>query len=231
MNTSISDLRRTQRQGFTAFELLIVLGIIFVLAAMTMPAIFSALRKGRVSDAANAITYVSTQARQLARARQPLAVGVTAKAYGVAVVAPTATSPGYYVALTYGGPLPSDAVELMSNGKPVSKFLFNRNVMVFQGADFQSATALSSGNRIVWYFQNQTGLPLQNANDLVPIGIGTEAQAGQFANMGTFAPAVLVSPVCGSLSVRSLDYNATSGVGYAAAIAIYQIGLPNVRNQ
>jgi len=127
--------------------------------------------------------------------------------------------------------LPSDAVELMSNGKHVSKFLFNRNVMVFQGADFQSATALSSGNRIVWYFQNQTGLPLQNANDLVPIGIGTEAQAGQFANMKTFAPAVLVSPVCGSLSVRSLDYNATSGVGYAAAIAIYQIGLPNVRNQ
>jgi len=231
MNTSISDLRRTQRQGFTAFELLIVLGIIFVLAAMTMPAIFSALRKGRVSDAANAITYVSTQARQLARARQPLAVGVTAKAYGVAVVAPTPTIPGY-VSLTYGGPLPSDAAELMSNGQHVSKFIFNRNVMVYKGADFQSATALSPGTRIVWYFQNQTGLPLQEAGDLEPIGIGTSATPAAYAANGNLiTPAVAVSPVCGSLSVRSLDYDASVPVGYAAAIAIYQIGLPNVRNQ
>ena len=235
MNTSANVMCRSRRQGFTALEILVVLGIIFVLVAMTMPSIFSAIRKGRIHDAANAISYVSSQARQLARASLPLPVGAPARCYGVALVPPTATSSGY-AALVFGGPAPSDAVEVMSNGRNVSKFAFNRNVMLYAGVDFESATPLSPPNRIAWYYQNQTGLPLENAGDQTAIGIGTEFQAAVYdSNKKLLSATAAASPVCGSLSVRSLDYelDATGKVrqGYAAAVAIYHVGLSNVKDR
>ncbi len=232
MNTSTNVMCRSRRQGFTALEMLVVLGIIFVLVAMTMPSIFSAIRKGRIHDAANAIGYVSSQARQLARASLPLPVGAPARCYGVALVPPTATSPGY-AALVFGGPAPGDAIEVMSNGRNVSRFAFNRNALLYKGDDFINSTPLSSGSRIVWYYQNQTGLPLQNAGDMTASGIGTQGQAAQTDAFGKLiSPAVALSPVCGSLSVRSLDcvINASGRVsqGYAVAVAIYHVGLSNV---
>ena len=87
------------RDGFTAIEMMVVISVMILLVAMSLPGLFPALKKGRVSDAAEAIMRVASQARQMARLR-PQPVGAAVSYYGVSVVVP-ATGPAYAV-LTYG---------------------------------------------------------------------------------------------------------------------------------
>ncbi len=54
------------RRGFTAVEMVTVIGIMVLLVAMTVPAIGPGLQRGRVNDGANAIITAHSQAHLLA---------------------------------------------------------------------------------------------------------------------------------------------------------------------
>jgi type II secretory pathway pseudopilin PulG len=228
------------RSGFTAIELMVVVSIIILLVAMTVPSIFPAIRKGRVHDAANAIMRVASQARQFARSRPMPPAGnasVPQYFYGVAIVVP-ASGPAYAV-LTYdniaaNGAASGPVGRLADNSSTnyLSKQTFNANVMPFTGVlnpgspGVKAVYSLQPRSTMVgWYYQYRTGFVIQNssppATNWTQIGsIGTAAVA---ANPVTGAPAVLAYPPQ-VFGVCSLDQQ------YVVAMAIYSIGLANAQD-
>jgi type II secretory pathway pseudopilin PulG len=242
--TDRAQVRARARAGFTAIELMVVVSIIIMLVAMTVPSIFPAIRKGRVHDAANAILKVASQARQLARSRpqpaQTAGGAVPLYFYGVAVVVP-ASGPAYAV-LTYDNSSPNGAApgavgRLADNSTTtyMSKQAFNANVMPFNsilnagGGGAKAVYGLQArGTKIGWYYQYRTGFVLRNdqppLNGNYPLtqlgSIGTAAVA---ANPLTGAPAVAAYPP-NVFGVCSLDQQ------YVVAMSIYSIGLANAQD-
>ena len=218
------------RGGFTAIELMVVVSIIILLVAMTVPSIFPAIRKGRVHDAANAIMRVASQARQLARTRpQPLMA--TPPFYGVAVVVP-GTGPAYAV-LTYDdGSSPSVSTSGLKTQYDTNKYVslqaFNANVMPFTGSaggggpGSKTVYSLqSAGSVTAWYYQYRTGFEIQNSATWTVLGnVGVPSVA---ANAATGTPSInyIGTPIFG---VCSLDQQ------YCVAIAIYSVGLANAQD-
>lgn len=210
---------------------MVVVSIIILLVAMTVPSIFPAIRKGRVHDAANAILRVSSQARQMARTRsQPLLA--TVPFYGVAVVVPT-TGPAYAVliydsvaaaSLNMSAPGPGLKTQYDIN-KFVSKQVFNANVMPFTagtggGPGAKTVYTLESpGSAVAWYYQYRTGFVIPSfAAWTTPGNVGTPpvAASGGSAAIATIGPSVF--------GVCSLDQQ------YSVAIAVYSIGLANAQD-
>ncbi|MFT3766288.1 MAG: type II secretion system protein [Minicystis sp.] len=187
------------RRGFTAFELLIVIGIIMVLTGMSAAPLLPALRRGSVNDAASAVLGVADQARLLAMSRR-----AEPGYYGVVI--DTGAQPAY-VALTYGTSA-TVADIAMAGGKPVAKVEFNRNVMVFTGADHASATAATGP--IGWLYQYRTGFPVTGPSALssAVTAIGTADARGGLPK---------------ALSVRGIDGT------HRMAVEIYSMGLGSSR--
>jgi type II secretory pathway pseudopilin PulG len=228
------------RAGFTAIELMVVVSVIIMLVAMTVPSIFPAIRKGRVHDAANAILKVASQARQLARSRTMPTPASAALFYGVAVVVPTTGAA--YAVLIYDQSLPNGsaagAVGRLADGSTtnyLSKQTFNANVMPFTnimvngGGGSKTIYGLQPrGTMVGWYYQYRTGFVLRN--DQPPVsGNQILAQLGSIgtlpvpANPATGAPAVAAyTPT--TFGVCSLDQQ------YVVAMAIYSIGLANAQD-
>ena len=143
------------RHGFSAIELMVVIGIMGMLAGMSVPSLVSAMRRGKVNEAANAIVQVSSQARRLAKRNSD-----PSQYYGVVIV--NDASPRY-VALTYGTSA-STATILEEDGEPVAKLAFNRNVIAYDGE-----TPLSAGSAAsAWMYQNRTANPIQAASATAP---------------------------------------------------------------
>ena len=232
------------RSGFTAIELMVVVTVIILLVAMTVPSIFPAIRKGRVHDAANAITRVASQARQLARSRaQPSGqAGDVLKWYGVAVVVPASGSA--YAVLTYDSLNPNSssvsapfglqaASSTAANTSYVSKQVFNANVMPFTGVQVapgpgsKGVYSLQPRNSIVgWYYQYRTGFVINNSS------APTALNCSQIASIGT--PAVAANPTTGAPAVIA-GTPAVFGVTsldqiYVVALSIYSIGLANAQD-
>lgn len=205
------------RKAFTAIEILVVLVVALVLIGMAVPALMGALRKGSVNDAANAIMRVSSQARQLARTRQLASAG---RYYGIVIVAPAdGSSP--YAALTHGPTAAEDTI-LRYNGKPVSKLLFNRNVVVYTGREHNSATAVPLTTEIGWLYQYRTGYPIVDASPTaVNVNLGVDPD---YPN-----PTPGINPLAFPLELRHITM-ATADGRYRTAVAIYQIGLANVQD-
>jgi len=240
--TERSQRRARTRAGFTAIELMVVVSIIILLVAMTVPSIFPAIRKGRVHDAANAILKVASQARQLARSRvMPLPTGpVPCNFYGVAVVVPS--SGAAYAVLIYDQTIPSGSASGpvgrladYSTTNYLSKQSFNANVMPFNnlmvagGPGTKAIYGLQPrGTMVGWYYQYRTGFVLRN--DMAPLS-GNQPLT-QLGNIGTLA--VLANPTTGAPAVAA--YNPTTfGVcsldqQYVVAISIYSIGLANAQD-
>lgn len=219
-------VRSARRGGFTAIELMVVVSIIILLVAMTVPSIFPAIRKGRVHDAANAILRVSSQARQLARTRsQPLLA--TVPFYGVAVVVP-GTGPAYAILIYDSAAAASLNVTTAGlktqydTTKYVSKQVFNSNVMPFiagtgGGPGAKTVYTLQSpGSAVAWYYQYRTGFVIPGfAGWTSPGNVGTMpvSASGGSAAIATIGPS--------TFGVCSLDQQ------YCVAISVYSIGLAN----
>lgn len=226
------------RSGYTAIELMIVLGVIVVLSSMAIPAILPALRKGRVNEAANAILSVAQQARLLAIQRTPPADN---KHYGVVVVDDPARKNTAVVALIYGAPgdgkssdygdLVSDYGRILtktSGGKtnPVSLYEFPASVAVWVG---DSELRSQATKYVTWYYNYQNGLPIGVSGGTFTtsaISVGSPALTLTQVWGRTQNPALVVDAVAAGtannpgLSVRSLDNRAKR------AVAVYVSGLP-----
>jgi len=243
--TERSPRRARSRSGFTAIELMVVVSIIILLVAMTVPSIMPAIKKGRVHDAANAIMRVASQARQLARSRAiPFVTSQNAplNCYGVAIVVPT-TGPAYAV-LTYDsvlangaavGPVgqPTDNSANSANPIYISKQTFNANVMPFTnvlnagGGGTKAIYGLQPrGTKVGWYYQYRTGFVIQNS---APLTLTTCSQTGSVGTLAVAANPLTGAPAVAAFApfvfgVCSLDQQ------YVVAISMYNIGMGNAQD-
>jgi type II secretory pathway pseudopilin PulG len=219
------------RSGFTAIELMVVISIVILLVAMTVPSIYPAIRKGRVHDAANSIMRVASQARQLARTRSgPPTVALY---YGVAVVVPSSGSA--YAVLIYdtvpAGSMNASSIGLTTQyntNQYVSKQTFNANVMPFNaisggGGPGSKAvyTLQQPGTVVAWYYQYRTGFVIASGATSTTLGnVGTPSIP---ANTATGTPAIAtIGPTV--FGVCSLDQQ------YCVALSIYSVGLANAQD-
>jgi type II secretory pathway pseudopilin PulG len=194
------------RGGFTAIELLVVLGIIILLMSMSVPGLVGALRKGKVNDAANTIVRVSSQGRQLARTRQ---IGAATKFYGMVLVNDETPA---YAALTYGTTASKTTI-LHRGGDPtkpeVCKLNFNRNITLM--LDAAPLTA-----ELGWMYQYRTGYPIiVNNITASSVNIGAPNLPAVDAIDSRFSKVISVMTIDGK---------------YKSAVAIYQIGLANIQD-
>ena len=164
------------RGGYTAIELMIVLSIVSILSAMSAPSVVSAMRKAAITEGADIIAQVSTQARILAMRNQ-----LTDDYYGV-VVGVDDDGRGY-AALTYGQDATPGTI-MLAGSEPILRLNLKRTIMLtLDGAPMEAGTSIG------WMHQYTTGAAISTpAQSADPISVGTPGSA-----------------ICESLGVRSLD--------------------------
>jgi prepilin-type N-terminal cleavage/methylation domain-containing protein len=212
-----------RRSGFTAIELLISISVILVLVGMAVPAIAPSIRRGRVNEAANAITQISRQARMLAIQRQP-----EESHYGVLVADDPALGPGPIVALIYGHPQDGkkDDIERIvrdARGEPVALQRFTSAVSVWTA---DGALRDQSDKFVSWWYKFGSGIPIAVVGGkftLGPATVGTPKIAlsnvwGIGGNDHDVAAVAASRPGEPGLSLRSAD-NRTR-----CAVAVYVSG-------
>ncbi|MBA3707311.1 MAG: prepilin-type N-terminal cleavage/methylation domain-containing protein [Planctomycetes bacterium] len=210
------------RQGFTAIEMLMVVGIVLILATMAVPAIVPALRRGQVNDAASAIMQISKEARLLA---MHAAAPADNSHYGIAIIDDPAFDPQVVVALIYGisGASPKASIVKDANGKNVAIKKLARSVAVYTGATELRA----AGGVLSWFYQYRTGMPIgvfAGAFSTTPVSVGCPSitvsnvwGTGNTAIAASVAPGTATVP---GLSVRTVDDK------IRRAIAVYVSGVP-----
>jgi type II secretory pathway pseudopilin PulG len=218
------------RGGFTAIELIIVISIVIILAAMVMPSIGPAMKRGAVNDAATAIQRACSVARQLARTYNQPTGGAT-NWYGVAVVVPSEPNKPAYAVVIYDNTVsysrandenyqyPNQTPFLDGSGvvtgyKPAAKFPFSRNVMPVKSDVAGQYDFMTPGAAVGWFYQYRTGFLLKNP----PSEISTLTNLGTVGVSGTG----MASPQ--AFGVASLDRK------YIVAIAIYGVGLVSAQD-
>ena len=234
----------SNRLGFTAIEMMVVVSIVIILVAMVVPTIGPAMRKGAVHDSANAIQRACSQARQLARSNSE--PSTSTKWYGVAVVVPSASDgggPAYAVVIygnaslvdpssTYsfaklvgnqypnGTPLLDGTTGTYTGYKPAAKFALNRNVMPFKDATppppppALPVYTFMSPGEAIGWYY-QYRTGFVFMNPASP-GVGIDIGVPPVPAAATTAPQ--------SFGVASLDKK------YVVAIAVYKIGLLNTQD-
>lgn len=209
------------RDAFTAMEMMIVIGIMALLATLAVPSLLGSMRNGKVNDAANAVSRISSQARMMARTRYD-----AVKYYGVIIVNDANPGP-QYVAMTYGTDYPPTKGDVLTtdlsayvegttpDSKVVGKANFNRNVVVFD--DTLGTAMLTRG----WLYQYRTGYPIPKLN------VGGPQTAPPISLTTAQPTSVGVNPAIPSqtpMSFRSLDGK------YRVALAVYEVGITNAAN-
>jgi prepilin-type N-terminal cleavage/methylation domain-containing protein len=205
----------TRRGGFTAIELLVVVGIMGILALMIAPRVLDGVRRNTVRTAANQIISAWRDARSLAVTRAPIlpttSVGAAAdgKAFGIAI---TQDASGARVRVTFddaaSAPQALDADR--PDGMPLSKTV----VVSTRANDTAVPTPVTE---LVWYAQTSSGTPLQPSD--IPLG-----RSAPPAGVGSPVPAGTPS-VAARLVVHTLDYDPVARKGYAVGIVIYPSGV------
>ena len=124
--------RGNSRSGFTAIEMMIVLGVMIALSSMAVPALMPALRRARVNDAANAIVTAHSDARRLA------------------LSAPSSITYGVKIATKTIDGQTRQAIILIRNNSEIE----NSERLVTPSALIQGQT-----NSPKWYYESGTGYP------------------------------------------------------------------------
>jgi len=225
------------QSGFTAIELLVVISIIIVVSAFTLPSITAAIRRGGINAAADKLQQVINEAQVRARRQVPTNPDLAkSQMFGVAIV----PDGGHWYATVLYGTRITD--EFISAGAPVMRVpLASADVY----AGFNDVAPAPLAIRIGWFFLPGSGSPVQEplapgSTFPRPIGVGTPSQVAMDADnfgqpqhawdtsvweWGTRSvrlDAIPASPVCSSLLLRSADGRLGAGV------AIYDLGVQAV---
>jgi prepilin-type N-terminal cleavage/methylation domain-containing protein len=228
--------RTALRSGFTAIELLVVIGVMLLLMSMALPGVLKVLRRAQVAGAAEAISSAWRQARDLA-IRNPVPDagpdgqrGAPAH-YGIAIVVSGARR---YVALIYsnrdgeaiardpdGALMRTDPTDARS--RPVLKQDFNGTVSVLAGTG--GATPDARDRALAVYAQYRTGWPIAPAE--VAANHGPVAAPTGIGLAGDQARGIPASPIASELRLQTIDYSAEAGHrrGYALDLTLYPIGV------
>lgn len=229
--TEASCLRRTTgRSSFTAIELVVVMGIMLLLAGMTLPAVLPSLRKGALHSAANDIESCWRQARTMAmtglvpQATNPPFFGIvisqTNGGQGYVELIYDSVGPGQQPQPLVQGQNPLDPTTYNASATPIAKYLFNKNVLV--STNFGSSGTATTGNCLITvYAQYGTGLPVDPA--AVQAGNGT---VNPPTSIGVTSPTILAnnSTLGTILQLQTPDFvQGTSG--YAIGLQLYHAGI------
>ena len=152
----------SERAGFTAIEMLVVLGIMIALGSMTVPALMPALRRARVNDAANVIISAHADARRLAiSAPAPTVYGI--KIDDVTIQGQTRQS-----------------IALLRNQVPIenSARIFNSSVLV-EGAS-------------QWFYAPGTGYPTNTPGSYTWTDVALTVRSVDSTNQGKYRTAVTI---------------------------------------
>lgn len=223
------------RRGFSAIEIIVVVSIMALLAAIATPAVLRAAATARLSAAAEAILRVHREARQLAMTRH---LAVASKLYGTVVVVPA--SGEAYAAILFGT---SDTDILMADddgdgqadtgpgARPLLRVPLPGSVEVHVAQGAAGVAAPFTGT-LHWFYDRRTGVPLESVASTNPVSIGTRghavARATQFFTsvygtndlLALARPVVPPSPVCSELAVTARGTTTPR-----IRIAIYDPGL------
>jgi prepilin-type N-terminal cleavage/methylation domain-containing protein len=223
---------RIARRGFTALELMVVLGIMLTLAGVALPATLPALRRARVTDAASDIASCWSQARVLAMSRRPSSDGALAgRHYGMIIVqrAGQPTWAGVIYAkddlATLAGdpeaallrPDPAAAPDAGSN-RPTVRKIFAASAVVASG----TSASMGSGDQVLAiYAQYGTGMPIAPADVAAGQGFRAAPSAlGMPQAEGDPRPALVEA-----LRIQTADYREAPRHGAATRVAICHVGV------
>jgi type II secretory pathway pseudopilin PulG len=141
------------RRGFTALELIIVLGVMFLLVSLGLVGVVPALRKSRIQQSVTAVVELCTDAIVWSRSQEDRD---GTDVYGICF---DGTGDPHVVALVFGDPATPATMRV------VKTHALNRNVMLFWGA-----TPLTT--KRYCFFQPTSGFPMNLATRL-PQAYGT----------------------------------------------------------
>ncbi|MDA3962040.1 MAG: type II secretion system protein [Planctomycetota bacterium] len=184
-------------RGFTAIEMLTVLSVMGVLAAIAAPAMVPSLRRGLGNQGANAVLSVAAHARTQSLSHDRPAAGSAdaGKHYGVVLYRDGSS---WVAALTYGATAdpstilrrnPSD-----SSSDPVVQSRLGPNAQIVTD---------SGANQLAWLYQYRSGAVI-------------EAPGSNAAHVDVGLPG---SPITELFQVMSPDGN------HAVDLAVYRIGM------
>jgi type II secretory pathway pseudopilin PulG len=226
---------RCHRNGFTAVELVVVIGIMLLLTGMAMPGVLSSLRRGAVHSTANEVIDCWRQTRRLAMDEAALDPprDPHPKHYGLLLV--QRAGQRAFAAVVYDNrsadEVASDAMIAPSgaHARPdddssavVLKQPLKRTVAIALSRD--DAAPLILDGAILVYAQYGTGWPIDPADVLV--GRGTAAAPVGLGIAGRPELGIPASPLATRMRVQTPDYaEAPRHRGYAVDLALYPVGV------
>ena len=224
----------SRRAGFTAVELIVVIGIMMLLMGMAVPAVMPSIRHGTVVSAIGDLTTCWREAQALA-VRHALPRGRVPAHFGIEITQAAGQQPT--VALIFDnvaggvahrfmrGQDPLDAASYDPAGTPVALFRLNRGIAIAIGPQEAADAAPVVDGTVLIYAQFGTGLPI--SPEAVASGHGASASP---VSLGVSSASAADSSVCRGMRVQTLDFeNAARHRGYAASFAIYHAGFTAAR--
>lgn len=219
--------------GYTLFELLIVMSIMVLLMAISIPAVLSAI--GAMQGSTSRVTAVHDQAMTLAMAgyaptdNRHFGVVLTQAAGQRALVKLIYALPG---AASY-----ADAELVNSAGKAIASYALPPDLEIWCGDDrLMDLTPTEKA----WFYQYRTGCPISTVGPgRIPANIGlAAASTTDLFGLTTSATSKVcggVTYACGALSTPALAPPSATNPGLSlrrgqlrAAIAIYSSGVIHV---
>ncbi len=220
----ISNLSDRTRAGFTAVELMMVMGIMLIMLSITVPAVLPALRHGEVSSAVNDIQACWRIARGMAMSSS-IPVGATPFHYGIVINQPG--SGQITVSLVYDnqnassprllmqGEDPSNPTTTYSaGGTPVAQYTFNRNVVLGTSSSQSVANSATRTKTSIFsiYAQYGTGLPLAPSD--VALGRGMVASATSMGVTGMLNTAMGAAHTRDCAAICHADHQCSSDLRF-----------------
>ena len=231
------SLRGSVRAGFTAVELMMVLGIMLILMSAAVPAVLPALRHGKVNAALNDVMSCWREARIMAMTHALPSINPVPH-FGIMLVQP-ASGPAS-VSLIYDSVAsgnaqllrqeqdPADPSTYNAAEPPVAQYFFSSNVLLATSPN-PTQTATVTATTILLYAQYATGLALDPAD--VATGRGAVASPTSIGISGIVNTAMTLNPpstpipsVCPIATLQTIDFINSPRRGFATSFAIYNAG-------